>query len=627
MRALTITLLSVAIAALSGCNAMNYPPPPPASTLPPMILSIDAPNPALRGSLLRVRGLHMEGILGLLVSTSSGQEIELNLAMGESIVEIAPRQGEAFFTITSELATAAGSGPQQLVAVLETTSANSDAFPFNLQMAPGVPIQARDAPTGNAHWNDTFVMHGAGFLAPGEGTVNARFSGQYYVQATGVTRQIDVAVPVLPAERFARDRGIVTLTTSIGGGIDLGTFTGTMTLESQPMGGMATRSMALPVSLSFLPPEIYGPFPQIVSLEQVMEIRGAGFLGGAAADESTVIEYDGTFTPYDGAQVRKTDSLVLQWVSGSVLRGDDFVRAEVRNQRLVSALFGSARGTFEGELTAVVRKGSQELRGAPTPFSYTIGSVQQVVLLRFLPGFYDTLARFGLSAAAGEIEARVQRRMGGIYTGYAMDIRLQRPTDVLPNGFAVVEIGGPDPTGSALFGYDNTPGKDVGNLRLFDQIGGENAQTQSDGQAGYGGVFIESFLLWSAHPGLPRPRDGGPMPDELFDQVFDPVRSRPATLEEVRGMGDATRVDEVQTAINVLASIVGETTAHELGHSLGLAEPRGSRTTFHNSGDTPGCIMDNGGARPFGERAGFSGFTATRFCRDEPAYLSEILPR
>ena len=35
---------------------------------------------------------------------------------------------------------------------------------------------------------------------------------------------------------------------------------------------------------------------------------------------------------------------------------------------------------------------------------------------------------------------------------------------------AEVDIEGPDPNALGLLGYDNTPGKDVGNQRLFDRI-------------------------------------------------------------------------------------------------------------------------------------------------------------
>src|SRR6185503_6042378 len=84
-------------------------------------------------------------------------------------------------------------------------------------------------------------------------------------------------------------------------------------------------------------------------------------------------------------------------------------------------------------------------------------------------------------------------------------------------------LAGSDPNGKGLFGYDNTPGKDINNLRLYDKIGGVNAQTLEDGNEGYGGVFIESFFRLGKHPnqfGEFNPD----MSDEIFDQVFDPFR-------------------------------------------------------------------------------------------------------
>ena len=101
-------------------------------------------------------------------------------------------------------------------------------------------------------------------------------------------------------------------------------------------------------------------------------------------------------------------------------------------------------------------------------------------------------------------------------------------------------------------------------------VGGENAETLADGSPGYGGVFVQSLLFFSRHPGVPggRPRNS-PDPNELFDEIFDPVRTgRPATLSEVEGVGDPQRVEQVQRAVRALWSIVGETTSHELGHSL-----------------------------------------------------------
>ncbi|MFT5433242.1 MAG: hypothetical protein ACI9OJ_003947, partial [Myxococcota bacterium] len=133
---------------------------------------------------------------------------------------------------------------------------------------------------------------------------------------------------------------------------------------------------------------------------------------------------------------------------------------------------------------------------------------------------------------------------------------------------------------------------------------------------------------WSAHPELPGGRPAGaPEPDPLFDQIFDPTRAEEATLAELQGGGDGARAAVVERAVSALAAIAGETAAHEFGHSLGLAEPWAGPMVFHRYTPGEGCLMDSGGERPLGERAGQPGFSATRMCGTELDYLTEILPR
>ena len=86
--------------------------------------------------------------------------------------------------------------------------------------------------------------------------------------------------------------------------------------------------------------------------------------------------------------------------------------------------------------------------------------------------------------------------------------------------YAQVDVTGIDPNGLGLMGYDNSPGKDVGNLRLYDHIGGVNALTQQDGYPGYGGIFVESFLAFSEHPpsGIASVPGASPSFDDIFDR-------------------------------------------------------------------------------------------------------------
>src|SRR5690606_5757868 len=100
----------------------------------------------------------------------------------------------------------------------------------------------------------------------------------------------------------------------------------------------------------------------------------------------------------------------------------------------------------------------------------------------------------------------------------------------------------------------------------------------------------------------------------LFDDIFDPVRPDRGTPVSSKDLSDGgvpvltsaggcptkDRRLQIACAVWVLGSVVGTTTSHEVGHALGLADPHGSR--FHNLGDGPDRLMDQGGNRPFEER-------------------------
>ncbi len=609
---------AVALSTLA-CGSDAPPPPPPDER--PIIGNVEAPTPTLEGSLLRVTGSRFE-FLGdapflALDGPDGGDDLPL---------ERAGAPGELFFRVTAGLVGSLGNGLHALDGTLHGDNGTSDPYPVDLEIASELSISLDEVPSGLVHRNDLGVVRGGGILGEGEGTVYAHFEGTFSADAGG-SAAVDVRIPVAPAERYDRERGVVRLTTAIGG-LATGSFDGTITLESEPASGGTLASSPLSTSLTFIGPELYAFSPSEVYLEQVVTVQGAGFLGGPdEPDELTIVHIDGTFEPEDGLPRAVSEDLVLDWISGTELRTT--ISAEVRSARLVSALFGASRGVFTGRATLTVVKGVEELSSTPVDFALTLAGMKQVVWVQFIPGFYVSLARFGLQGAYGRIEELVRERMQSIYADYNVDIRLEQPTDFSENGFARVEVGGPDPTGRGLFGYDNTPGKDVYNTRLFDRIGGANSERQQQDDApGYGGVFVESFLYFSSHPDLPgTPPLSRPDPDPLFDEIFNPVRSRTASLAELDGEGDPARVDAVQRAFHALASMIGETTAHELGHSLGLANPRGSPTSFHNATDDPGCLMDNGGNRTIAERTDQPGAEPTHLCHDAPSYLAEIMPR
>ncbi|MDW8363705.1 MAG: hypothetical protein RMK74_15025 [Myxococcales bacterium] len=605
-------------AALVWTTACTQPPAPHHDEPGGAELSaVVGPPTVVEGTRLVVRGTNLEAI---------GPDRRLRLVHPSGTVELpldpAPPCG-CEHVVGPELIRLVGEGPRRFEAYLVGPSRRSNAVDVEFELLRELPLVLREVRGGAVHRNERWLLHGEGFVAPGEGSMTVRFDGSFQPATGGPSRAVEVELRAEPAERFARDRLLVRLTTAIGG-LGPGRFEGHVSVRRRMLDGSERTTDAHAVTLDFRPPELLGIEPARLTLEQRWYVRGAGFVGGPdEPDEATVLRLEGTWTPREGSpRPWGPRELVLEWVSGEQLRGA--VETMVRDGRLVSTLFGDARGAFEGRAAVTVVKGAEEVDSASVPVRFELGGMRQVVWLRFLPGFYDSLEYFGLRVAADEIEQRIADRIEAIYAGWQLEVRFERPEDVSSNGFATLEIGGPDPNGMGLFGYDNTPGKDVGNLRLFDAIGGTNAQTQADGHPGYGGVFIDSYLYWSRHPGLPGPRPvGAPPPDPLFDEIFDPVRRRPARLEELRG--SSARAQAVQRAVRALGSIAGETAAHELGHSLGLAQPYGSPTAYHNDFDTPGCLMDAGGDRPLGERAEEPGYASTVLCHDEPAYLDDLL--
>lgn len=602
------------VLAFVGCGSES---PPIQMALPPELVSVTAPTPVVAGTLIHAMGT-ADGTPSLvLTDPDSGATITLELDAGAL-------RDELIFDVTADDIVEIGEGEHALVAKLTVGALASTPLDVTLDFQSELPVSLETVPDGEVHRNDVLVIRGGGLLAPSEGTVTANFEGTFTADSSSTPVTINASEPVLPAELNSRERGLLRLTTDLGG-VGPGTFEGTVTLSSSPVDGSDTQSTATNVSFHFNLPEVIAITPTSASLGAYVTLQGAGFLGGAdRPDETTSLRLTGMFTPRFGDAAPFDEEPVSEFVSGQAVRFT--IETMVNDEgQLISSLFGAQRGLFRGTAEVVVGKGSEEVSSGPTEGGFVLGAVKQVVYLRFLPGFYDSLLHFGLGSAASAIEDGIKARIESIYTDYNVEVRLDEPDDFAL--YAIVEIGGPDPNGTGLFGYDNSPGKDIGNIRLYDEIGGLNAATQSDGSAGYGGVFVDSLLFFSTHPDLPGASQSLLDPEPLFDEIFDPVRSRPATLAEVRGEGDEERVAQVARAVRALSSIVGETTSHELGHSLGLAQPYGPSDAYHDEGDEEGCIMEPGSSRPLGERAAEPEYAETHFCYDEPDYLATILAR
>jgi hypothetical protein len=495
----------------------------------------------------------------------------------------------------------------------------SVAFEVRRSLVPSVT----EIVDGPAHWNDPIIVHGDGFIGGGEGTTELVWSGTYQTEAGDSFPVSSLRSLATLAEARQRDRATSPLPTRFGS-IKPGTFRGDVMIVNRHASGEELATTPVSVEFEIGLPEVFGSDPPTASIGQILHIRGAGFVGGEDGNEVTVIRLDGAFEPPGGGAPIPLSGreFVPAFASGQELQYALLPRLSDDGQ-IVSLDFAANRGVFRGTARPVISQGVEEVVGEAQPIEFALGGVKQAVWVRFLPGFSDSVRLFGLRAFEPEIRRRVMEKLTRVYEGVAVEFFDEEPVEYDPAARALLDIGGPDPNGQGLFGYDNTPGKDIGNVRLHDHVGGANAAGAEDGY-GYGGVFIESFLYFSSHPpftGSPPPSSPSPEPD--FDRIFDPVRNREAASTD---WPDGARAAEVELAIKTLSSLIGDTAAHEFGHSLGLAMPYGLPNQYHNPFDTPECLMDAGGDRPFGERAELEGFGYGKFCGDELLYLGDILP-
>jgi hypothetical protein len=476
--------------------------------------------------------------------------------------------------------------------------------------------------------NDAIAVQGSGFLLGGsEGATVAIVDGCFTPDTGGPCDPVGpVEVPLVPETPFSRERATFQFVPAIAG-IAPGAFSGDVTFENRPAEGNATSSSPASIGYDLITSEIFRIEPAIASLGQYVFVEGGGFVGGPTGG-STEIRLEGTFTLTGTTQGAPVDLLLVpEFVEGRVVR---YVVSE--DDALGNAIdLRQDTGSFAGTATPVVSYGGDTVVGEATPVSLGIGPVKQVVFLDYRPSYVESLRLFGLRAVDSFIRARILDVVTAAYPGINIEFREEPVEDFAL--YAHVELHGPDPNGMGLFGYDNSPGKDTNNQRLYDRLGGVNAQTQQDGYAGYGGVFIESLMSFSMHPATGESIPGA---DAAFDETFDPFRPDRGTIVTGADLGGglpaitgadcpaSDRRGKIACAVHVMGSLIGTTLAHEIGHSLGLANPFGEG--FHNNGDQPQRLMDGGSDRPFLERAELAGNAAAMFCDEEYSYLRMILP-
>jgi hypothetical protein len=523
-----------------------------------------------------------------------------------------------------------GEATVEVVSAVDGRTYTSAPLPVSLRLRTALTPTVTAIQTDTLTFvNDPIEVEGDGFLLGGaEGDTVAIVEGCFEVEFSGDCVDIDrVTVPLLPRTPFDRGAATFPLLPEITG-IQPGTFTGTVTIRNRPPAGGGASASAEPVSYDLTPPEIFEFTPTGASLGQYVFIDGGGFVGGD--DGFVEIQLDGTFRRNGGDEVPASLSLIPEFVSGRLAR---YVVNE--DDALAGALdLRADTGVFRGTATPLVAWNGDEIEGPGTDVVLRIQPVKQVVYLEYLPSYVEAMRFFGLRAVDQKIRDRIAVVVERAYQGVNLELRAEPPTD-----FALyewVQLLGEDPNGMGLFGYDNSPGKDNDNLRLYDRLGGVNAQTQQDGYPGYGGVFVASLMGFSLHPlGDIEPIPGA---DPAFDEVMDPFRDdrggHPIDASDLDDGIDVLtdgascpaedRAGQVACAIYVMGNLIGGTLAHEIGHSLGLANP--GQEGFHNTGDAPGRLMDSGGDRPFLERAELGGVEGAKFCDSEFDYLRVILP-
>ena len=487
--------------------------------------------------------------------------------------------------------------------------------------------------SGAIYVNEPIPIEGDGFLLGGaEGTTFAVVEGCFTpVDAENCREVGPVEIPLVPDKPYDRENASFAFSPEIAG-IHPGRFEGEVFLRNVHPDGEELDSESYDVAYDMIETTIKS-IGDGGSLGQYIDITGGGFVGG---DGITVLQIQGEFYADGDSEGIPVPAIPIipEFVDGQlvqyIINEQDALGTALQSQGGVRY----ARGDFDGTVQAVVQWGNDELIGPETPIRFKIEPVKQVVWVKFTASYVESLRKFGLRALDARIRDRIIEVMERDYATINVEVRTEEPEDFAL--YATVEISGPDPNGLGLLGYDNTPGKDHNNERLFDRIGGVNALTQEDGYAGYGGVFIESLFTFSQHPPAGLPSE---VPNPLFDKIFDPFREdrggTPVNSSDEADGGipvldnsdecpSSDRKMRAACAVWVMGSLIGTTTSHELGHSLGLADPTGTR--FHILGDGPNRMMDNGGSRPFEERAELEGQGPSGFCDQAYTYLRNILP-
>lgn len=500
---------------------------------------------------------------------------------------------------------------------------------FRSDATPNVGV----VPSGDFYANEHLPVTGDNFLRPEEGTTWAVVTGTFtYADTSLGTRQIAgerVALRWTGSRRAAEfhvDPGVF--------GVRAGQFDGSLSFANELRNGTVfpgnnQGAHLLSIGEGFLA----ALDPPAGSRGQRITFQGRGFVPQAEDDAYVMFfRFDGEFTYADGSVLDLTGENVLERPADAVVSDDTAEMAvwyEIIEGRLHG--LGASAGTFTGTITPVFQDRIGVFDGVPFQGEFTVLPTKQMVYLKYLPGFSKGLEKYGLQNVEFEIRQRILEVTNRDYAELNVDFVDTPPTEYLE--FATIEIGGPDPTGGGKFGYDNTCNvteqkcKDTNNLYLADYLGGVNVNSADEYNTPFGGVFIESFDFFSKELN-PDNADASTEFDRVFGPFMPSLGGTPVRGTEYPGGERSAQIDE---AIWVFGSVIGNTCTHEIGHSLGLAfYPQDlirPGESFHNKIPGELFIMDPGSERPFEERGEIGNTGPARFNDRNMDYLLEILPR
>ncbi len=498
---------------------------------------------------------------------------------------------------------------------------------FRPEIAPSVEtLESNDL-----YVNEELGLEGDGFLRPDEGETVA-------IVGEGTLDPPDAAPIDLSGERLqvqwtgSREAAVLVLEPDVFG-VQPSTFDIEVQFRNELSNGRSfSGSESVGLEGTFEQSYIAELAPGAASRGQHVTIRGRGFVPTGEYDNiGMVLRFEGTFEPdAEDEQTRDYTGRRAIERSPTRVRAEDTIRQtvwySVTDDRRLEGL-GATPGRFEGTITPILLDGQTEQEGTPWEGTFRVLPTRQVVYLKYLPAFSRALETYGLRNVEGAIRDRVATVVERDYADYHVDVREERPEDFAD--FATVELGGPDPTGSRSFGYDNSfngVAKDTGNLYLADYLGGVNADAAEEFNNPYGGIFIASFTFFSAELSPDNPHAS-----EKFDEILRPFMPELGGTP-VRGTEwpEGPRSDAIERAIQMVGSVIGNTVTHEVGHSLGMTYVEGDfdrpQDVFHNQ--IPGAyIMDPGAERPFAERAELPGTERARFSPLNRSYLERILPQ